>query len=485
MRSILLVFLFLGFDVFAAEAKISDFTLGAEFRFRDVFEQNPTLQGNANTPQNSAKSRVKLNVGFRATEKFTATLTLLHAARWGAKDPSLVGDSSTGNSDRATADGVGNSDNTVLVQQAFGAWLIADSFLLKFGRSSFGIGDGTVIAENDYEDVPLSFEGLWGIYEWDFMRLTAFVLKLANFSSSFNKLQAGALGTQPVLSGSTAANPDANAYGLSLDFKLLPSWLKSSNFYVLKNQKDTSPGTGSTLATTNLTDLMAGLGEDTLRFGASIEGEVAHFDYHLSYNGISGNYRGVDLSVSPAGQMCSQSSCKADSFMVQATVGFTVPKWLHSRFFATYHMDSGQKSGEQNLSLYDGYFYEQHEITNGGLMGLLRWGNLTYSTLGYSNEPFEQLEAGILLTNFSRTETGSQLRPGVYGRGIFDLYTSASSASADVGREIDIYAIRKYDNGFELEARFGVFMPGAYSKDINSGHADNDQQIFLQGKMVF
>jgi hypothetical protein len=492
---------------FAAEGKSSDFNFGAEFRFRDILSVNPLAESGQDSSENQPKTRVKFNTTFRASERFTAYLSLMNSATWGSKDlyinntsgyaPSAgtaVSGTTTGDSGSGVRNGTSNSDNTVLVNEAYGSWLVTDSFLLRFGRGSFTLGDGSVIATNDYQDFPYSFDGVLGTYEWEFMRLSAWAVKFAAYSSDFT----GRVNPQQVFNaaGTTDSDPGASAYGLAVDWKMLPAWLKMANLHLIKNQKDQTPGTGSYAIGGNLLNPIAGMGQDTYRYGITLSGDMANVDYLFDYNAVTGNYRG-NSSYQAEGIPCWQDKCNANSFMIQGVVGYTVPKWLNSHAFVVYHMDSGGDNNGSQFKTYDSYFYDIHSMTHGGLMDVIKWGNLTYYGIGYTIDPMDRFQVGLLYNMFQRTNgtaTPYSINPGPLGLAMLNGNASGSavantkgSTSKAIGQEIDLEATKKYDGGFEVEARVGMFMPGSYIKDnIPSGTASATYtQFFLQGKMVF
>jgi hypothetical protein len=483
-------------SILAAEGKSSDFSFGAEFRFRDVWSQNPLGESGQDSPQNQPKTRVKFNTTFRASERFTAYLSLMNSSTWGSKDLLVDSNYTTGDSAAGVRSGVSNADNAVLVNEAYGSWLVTDSFLLRFGRGSFTLGDGSVIATNDYQDFPYSFDGVLGTYEWEFMRLSAWAVKFASYSSDFtgkvNPLQANVAGT-------TDSDPGASAYGLAVDWKMLPAWLKMANLHLIKNQKDQTPAGGSVLLGGALLNPIAGMGQDTYRYGITLSGDYSNVDYTLDYNAVTGNYRG-NAAYQAEGIPCIQDKCNANSYMIQGVVGYTVPKWLNSHIFVVYHMDSGGDNNGTQFKTYDSYFYDVHSMTHGGLMDVIKWGNLTYYGLGYTIEPLDRFQVGLLYNVFSRTNgtaTPYSINPGPFGYAMLNgglasntnsaVLNTAQSTAKSIGQEVDLQATKKYDGGFEVEARVGMFMPGSYIKaNIPSTTSSSTYtQFFLQGKMVF
>jgi hypothetical protein len=176
--------------------------------------------------------------------------------------------------------------------------------------------------------------------------------------------------------------------------------------------------------------------------------------------------------------------------MLHGIVGYTIPKWKNSHVFVVYHMDSGGDSGGGQFKTYDSYFYDVHNMYHGGLMDVVKWGNLSYFAVGYTITPLDHFDVTLLYHKFQRTVGSSTpfTGPGVgpYGYGLIDDANTYLSSSKNVGQEVDLAAIKKYDGGFEIEARAGMFMPGTYVTDNHpTTSGATYTQVFLQGKMVF
>ena len=453
-----------------AAEKGADFSHNAEFRVRHQMEQNPTGDKDAQGTVNTTVQRFKLGTMFRASEKFSATLTLLHNASWGSNDLYLRDPNGypagSGDQGRGLLNGTKDADNVLLVQEAYGTWNVNDEFSLRFGRGSFTMADGSVIATNDWEASPFSFEGVMGTYEMEMGRLTGWAVKFAEYSRGANS--GVTLPTTPsnpptAGSGTNVSDPEANAYGLSFDLKTMPAWLKMVNLHVIKTQKSITPDTAPTSAA-------SAFGQDIMRYGVTVSGDMAHVDYRVTYAAQSG-----DLSSFTAAKV------KTEGNMMHGEVGYTMPDFMNSRVSFTYHTDTGNKASTTKNEAYDSYFYERH--ANAGLMDIVDWGNLTYMSVGYSLMPMDQMDIGLQYHMFTRTEKTSGNNAGINGP--TSLATATDTTKDDLGSEVDLVATKKYDSGFAIQARYGMFMPGKAFKLNNGGKDDTISQLFVEAKMNF
>lgn len=435
----------------SASTKASDFSANGEFRVRETYFQNKSgnKDDNANKGLNVLESRVKLGLNFRASEKFGFHATLLNNSIWGSNDL-LISGSTTGTGDTGPGlpNGVRNGDNMVLLQEAYGTWMVSDSFNVRFGRGGYTMADGSVISVNDYERTPYAFEGALANYELESLRVGLMGVKFANYSAD---------------AGAIAGDPDANTIGLSLDLKTLPSWLKTVHAHVFKNSKD---------YTANASPQTAVPGRDDIRYGVAILGDTMGIDYRFDYAANNGKIKNNGNDTDRKGSM------------IHAVVGYSIPELVGSRFFVTFHTDTGSDANDTSKNnTYDSFYYDSHN--NGGLMDVVRWGNLTYYTVGYTLNPLESTEVGLMYHKFMRTNASGLVTPGTFGDALFGATSPTASSSKDLGYEIDLVATHKYEGGFELQARLGAFKPGQFVQDNNGGKADMYAQGFLQGKMTF
>lgn len=434
MRRLIAIFAALAIAPTAFAAADSELTHDAEYRARFMYQQNPLMDKDTQEVNSDVYSRFKMGFTFKSGEKFLAHATLIHAATFGS-DEFGYPTGGTGDSGRATPDGVGNHDNVLLVNEAYGTWMVNDSFSVKVGRGGYTIGDGTVIARNDYEQTPYSFEGILGTYEAEAFRASAFAVKFAEYAT--NALAGG------------ADDQQANLYGLNFDLKSLPMFLNMANLHVMSARKDETATGGAAAVIPE---------QSVLRYGLTLGGDRAGLDYRLTYAAETGtkSSAGTEQDVS--------------TNMIHAEFGYSMEELMQSRFYVTYHTDTGSDGSADDTS-YDSFFYDKH--ANAGFMDVVRWGNLTYFSVGYTLMPMDTLEVGLHYHMFSATEKNDNT--DYSGNG----YTRTAGEDA-LGSEIDLVATKKYDGGFELSTRLGMFTPG-------DGFAGEDTitELFLQGRMMF
>ncbi len=432
------------------------FTHNAEYRVRYQYDQNITGdKDKAPSSQDNIVHRFKFGTTFKASEKLSATLTLLHNAQWGVEAGATT---NTNNSGTAVNDGTGgtrNNENHILVNEAYGTWVVSDDFNLKFGRGNGGLADGNLIGENDWEATPYAYEGVVGTYEHESFQLQAWGVRFAEYNDT---------------SANSNQDDDAevNSMGLAFEFKSLPEVLNMVNVHVLYNDADVAFSANNAAVIQN--------GKAETRYGLVIGGETAGLDYKINYESHSGK---VKTGTAGTGAVAESDR---EGMMYQVELGYSMPEMMNSRFYALYHSDSGTGTGTTKNETYDPYFYELH--SNAGLMDVVMWGNLTYISLGYTLEPMEDTMVGIHYHMFSRTETATGTTAGANGG---SLNLGANNNTKDkIGDEIDLTATHNYGDGFSVTTRAGMFMPGDYLKDaatINKG--DTYTQVFVEAKMMF
>jgi hypothetical protein len=446
----------------------SDFSHEAEYRVRYWWTQNPggdKGNGAANRKENDSDvdHRFKLGTMFRANEKFTANLTLLHNANWGQEtNGDAVGDTKINNA--------GETENFLTVNQAFASWMMSEDFNIRVGRQNYQIADGYVMGMNDWLSSPYAFEGLLANYELEFGKFQAFAFKYRDMENS--------------ASSSASKDPEHNAYGLNFDLKTMPEWMKVLSVHVIKDNADAvSESSPSSKVRTGLH------GQDVLRYGAMATFAFSIVDVKAWYAATTGKNKYYNASLADVTERDSEGQ------MMQAEVGATFAGFMNSRVFVQYHQDSGDTdSTDGKDGTYDSYFYERH--ANSGLMDLIDWGNLTYVSIGWTAKPTDRTDVGLLYTMFSRTESGDRaagLAP-VAGINGTDLTSGVNNGwtGDKLGDEIDVWAEHKYDGGLSTVARLGYFMPGEVFKKSTAtaggSEIDRDEkivQVMLEGKLAF
>jgi hypothetical protein len=467
------------------------FSHNAEFRVRYVFEDNQS--GNAHVAPNNGshiEQRLKLGGSYKVSEKFTATATFLHTANWGSTDLGVYGQDGKPGA-FSSGDNVGehnglSPNNLLTVQEAYGTWLLTDDVLVRFGRAALTLGDGSVIAVNDYEPTPFSFDGILGTYEFEMGRLSAWVVKLSEYSTvAPNTTLTPSLAT----ARAGTSDPDANAYGLSFDLKRMPEWLKLVNLHIIKNTKASTPG-ALYYAGGGSADPLSRMGQDTLRYGIALAGDVSFIDYKADFAGNTGKYKCLGSFANGCGASASNftmNNLDTSSYMYQLEAGFNFRDIMRSRVFAKYHWDSGDSDTAANatkVGTYDPYFYDRY--SGAGKMEIFNWGNLKYITVGTTSAVTDQTTVGAQYFYYQKSSKNGQLNAGKYGT----MALATTTDSDALGSEFNVWSEHKYDGGFSLMGHLGYFLPGSSIKNsrVAAGGPlmkDSYTQVMIQGKMVF
>ena len=425
----------------AANAE-NNLTTSAEFRTRVQNDTDTTGNQDTGITQNSWSHRLKVNLDFNAGEKFSAHATLLHNSMWGQFEGTTG--NATGDTGAGLRDGVGDNENMLLVNEAFGTWMLSDSTSLRFGRGAFTLADGSVIGKNDWEAQPYAFEGVMATHDMEFGRISGFYVKFADFASAASAIE----------------DPEVGAYGLSLDIKAVPDAIKMLNVHVLKINQDELTATAKE-------------GEDIMRYGLTVGGDVAGVDYNFTYASVGGEEIRSRATGSDAANVDISSS------MMDLKAGYTLADVMGLRVGIDYHSDTGTKASSTKTETYDSFYYDMHD--NAGAMDIFKWGNLTYMGVNVSLEPMDNTKVGVDYYMFSQTEK-DQVGAMTGANGA--AFAAAADTTKDaLGTEIDLWASHKYDNGLETYARYSMFTPGDEYK--SAGKEDAFTMIFLEAKMTF
>lgn len=429
----------------------NNLTTSAEFRTRVQNDMGTTSMKDAGLTQNDWRHRLKVNLDFNAGEKLSAHVSLLHNSRWGQEITTGTMDSHIGE-----RNGYSDAENMLLVQEAYGTWMLSDSTSLRFGRGAFTIADGSVLSINDWEENPYAFEGALVTHDMEFGRISGFYVKVADYTTTFSK---GGVGS--------VQDPEAWIYGLSLDIKAVPDFIKMLNIHLLQTSKDELPGN----ATAALIP-----GKDMMRYGLTVGGDVAGLDYNVTYASESGEYKYE--------RTANVNNVDASTSMYDLKLGYTLADVMGLRVGFNYHSDTGTAASATDSETYDGYFYDIHE--NAGKMDVFKWGNLTYMGVNVSLMPMDNTTVGLDYYMFSQTEKdqaavgGANVNVGRNGT----AFSNANDATKDdLGTEMDLYATHKYDNGLEMTARYSMFTPGDAYKAQNI--EETYSLVFLEAKMNF
>jgi len=427
-----------------------DFSHSGEFRLRDNWDMNQT--GNAETQptsDNNVIQRFKLDLGFRASEKLAAELTLIHGMNWGR--PVSSDGVNINRSTLNTPDGSGL--DYLFVNQAYATWMVSEDIKLKFGRQNYQIADGTLISINDWQANPTAFEGVLGNYEAEFGKVQAFAFKFRELNATQTQ---------------TTSDAERNVYGLNFDLKTMPELVKALNVHVLKDIGD---------ATQDVAPNEGEIGRSETRYGLYGSFNLYVFDFKVWYEAVTGKQSDWNGTL---------NNYDVSSNMIQAEVAAHLPSFMGARVFARYHRDSGDSDVSPNNGdeLYDPYFYTRHGTA--GQMDIFSWGNLTFIELGTTFKPMDSTEVGVSYWMLSRTESGNN-STGVVNRQQLGRFVDADLMKTHLGDEIDVWAEHNYGGGLSTVARFGYFMPGdVFTSSANSPlMGEKPMQIFIEGRLTF
>lgn len=431
----------------------ADFSANAEARARYFWMQNPGGSKDSLSNRNMANGRFKMNFGYKANEKISATATLLHNTNFGQD---------TNANDIVAQDHATDTEDGLNVNQAFMTWMSSDDLKFNVGRMNYQVADGALIGINDWENVPYSFEGVRAMWEAEFGKFDFVLFKVRNIV---------------VTGGNSAASgdPEQNMYGINFDLKTTPEWLKGLNVHFFKNNGDSldsgATGTGKVMDTTN--------GLDVMRYGLMGHLGFGDFEVKAWYEGQGGKVKNVNAGT--------KTDVDYAGNMMQAEVAYNAAGFMQSRFHFMYHKDSGDKSGtDTKFETYDSYFTQKHN--SAGAMDLFGWGNLTFMQLGWTMKPQDKTTVGLQYTMLSKTEKTDSFVPGTFGGPATDTKSLAAANTngnnSKLGDEIDVWATHSYDANLSTTLRLGYFKPGDHFEGTPKA-TDAIMHVMVEGKATF
>lgn len=442
-----LVLLAAAFGVAAGANAADDVEMkhSGELRMRYTNDMDSTGVKDANDSAANFKHRFKWNITARKGENLQAFLGLLHGATWGS-------DTGAGATNPGVIEAAGSEQDRVTVNRAWGWWKTSDALSWKFGRMGLEIADGAFFSENDWEDVPTAHEGVMGMWDMDFAKISLFGLKTAEFGYQ--------------LAGARTSDPERNLYGVSLDFKNMPEAIKMANLlFVQENRDETGAG-------------VANGARNAQNIGLTVGGDTMNIMYKAT----------LGFQMGKSKDRTTPQDYDLNASMYDLMVGYSMPDVMGLKISAGYHMDSGDKASANKNEKWNTMYYDIHNYA--GLMDVVGWGNLTYWNVNASLMPTETIEAGLGYYMFSKTESNDtiNLLNGHSGIGQYFAGAAAGTTDKEIGSELDVYANKSYEGGFKIGARYGMFMPGKSIKNVNAAPTKNDKtasQVFLQASMSF
>lgn len=441
-----------------------------EVRIRHTNTTNSTGVDNPKvaTDTNKWEQRTHISLTGMKGENLTGHVTLSNAQNWGRD---IAGGDAVGNITQA------NSKNNVNLLESYIWWKTNDMFSMRTGRGMFNMADGAVVSPNMYEQIPTTFDGVLGTFDFGFMGLNVFGVKGAELGESTPTYN-----TQTAL----AYDKEQNFYGFSADFKNLPDMIKMANVHLIKESQDYQNAAltaDATAATAN---------KDWLRFGLTVGGDWMNLDYKATYANLSGKRKALkDDAVNSPKEM------KTDAYMLDLGAGYSLPDMMKLRIGAKYHMDSGDNDGDSTdrklntNNTYDGFHVDKKKyLPNTRVITAL--GNLTYWGLDVSLEPMENTTVGLEYTSYSRSSDKAEVANAMGAAGAQHLADTASdftnpNTAKGLGSEFSLLAGHKYSEAFNIDFRYSMWTFGDYFKktDQTEFKRQGINQWFVSGTLRF
>jgi hypothetical protein len=421
-----------------AQAQDSEVKHNGEFRVRYFNDMTPSGVKDKSENKSDVTGRFKLGSTLRKGETLQAHVTLIHNSQFGADN---TGTALVNSAPYSTAPGT-NTNNVVLVNQAYGWWKAGEGFTLKAGRMNVEIGQGEFFSADQWRAVPIAHEGFQVGYDTGFAMINGYLIE-----------------DKQLTAGNPESDPEQNNLILSADLKNMPEVIKTANLTLVQIMRSETTGATAT----------AGGSASMQHLGLTVGGEAAGF----TYKGVYGMQMGVQNKTAA-------TELKAAGSMFDVTVGYAMPATMGLKLWANYHSDSGDDAAaDDKNNEYSPLYYDSHKYA--GAMDMFNWGNLTYWNVGAAVAPAEDLEVGLSLFGFTKTKETGTVNSGVNHR---QTFTGLASKS-DLGMELDVYAAKKYGTAFQIDAHLGAFMPGAAFKDATVKKEATIMQVLVAGTMTF
>ena len=444
----------------------SDIELGSvdEHSNGGEVEVNPLIWNSV--PNKEWEQRMSLSYELRATESFRGRFGILYNGYGISTDRRQWKTGGSTSSPR----GLDLGDQGLLVGEAFGRWFATDNLSVEFGRSYLTLSEGSVLSSNDYQQVPIAWDGFSFNYNTELFNSRLLFAEISN------------AGTRSL---STLRDIyDRRFWGLSVDVKSLEAF-ETFNFHVM--QIESQPSWQRAALSLPWPDENFETAE--WRYGLAFGGDFVNMDYNFVFSSHKGNW------VSEKGSE-DEKTMNLSGYMFDIKAGYSFPELGDLRFHGGFHMDSGSDGNADNgLERYDSFYYDFHG--NAGDMDVLQWGNLTYYNIGVSLEPMEELVFGVDYFVFSTSEEGDDFHSLDRSMAAFSseslgasngfsrYWNKSSDEREELGSELDVWVSKKYGTHLSMSLKYGLFTPGDYfSKSDGTGY-DSYSRFFIQTSLAF
>ena len=309
-------------------------------------------------------------------------------------------------------------DNVAYV--AYGDWMISDEFMLRAGKSTYKIADGSVLGINDYDPVPSLFKGLFLTHSSENVGLDLALIQ------------------NPYVS---------DLFVVSVDARSFPDLVKTANFHLIV--KDVKKKLGF-----EEEKLLLSSQAPPLVVSPQQETTVGQPEQQEELVAESSNSKGVYLGATLGGGVGGFGYKVTASTDSLANILGLSNLLLDGKISYSLEMDNSSlkiyAGGHMDGSDYDTLLYERHY--NAGKMDKVMWGSgLTYAYGGLSYR------------------TNADWKVGLKGYYFIDSNTDNLPVSVvnEGDMEVDVYVKKKFNSSVSGKVWAGVWVPKADGQDMD------------------
>lgn len=429
---------------FAAPSMAADVTVGGEYRLRSEMKNNADFDKMANDHQDYNDQRVRLTSNIKATDDTSVKITLQDSRRWGAVSSANGGPELTDRANAAAStDGSTASANSTDFHESYlNVDNVFDSGIaVRVGRQELVYGDSRLIGNFGWSNNGRSFDAAKFLYKSSAVDLDVFRAKIQE---------------------NTTTASDMDFYGIYSTVKVVPDKLADVDVYLLRlvdNTHDTSPFGQTTLGNTAMSGGLTTKEASVLNtFGLRVKGGAAGIDYTAEF---------VPLQTGTVTNYAKTYKIKGSAYAIKG--GYTLPV-AKARIGLEYDYASGDKDGtDETITTFFNLFPTNHDKY--GYADQQGWRNMKAYALVASAEPLDKLKVEFAYWTFKL----AQKADGWYGAGnwmssptgnraanVNNTGDAGGSTSTDVGKEIDLRVIYKYNAAVSLDLGYSRFYAGKF-----------------------
>lgn len=385
-------------------------TIGGTARFRFETRNNRDLNSATSDRSSFVGSRIRLDLGFSPDEKLKVFIQPQFSHIWGQGMATLAGN---GTITGSVVNSGGLSDPALGLHQAYANWQMLEHFSMILGRQEFNYGDEVVIGPVGFSNVGRSFDAIVFRSSHEKNTTDFFYSKLADDDVSGS----GFLG-------------ESDFAGVYSGFKTVSS-VDALDVYALYF-RDRRGGFPTTF--------------NFGTFGLRVKDKIGSFDYRLEGNAQAGEHLGNKMLA----------------YMLDAEVGYTAQVKQGLRTGLEFNRASGDKASSPTFTRYHQLFPTVHRWL--GYMDLFGRQNIQSGVLHASLKMNPTWSVAADVHSFWRVESQDVIYSIVTELPYAGQTSPPTTAKKHVGEEVDLIAIYRPVDFFELKMMGGVFLPGTYFK---------------------